>query len=124
MNRVRLEILQWYALLGGALAWTAQHVLGYFLSVAGCSGPVSHWGIDARLWGGLLTGVTVAAIVAAQAAAVLVYRETASVEEDEAGPLGRLHFFALAALVGNVLFFVLVALDATGSLYHLPCRQG
>ena len=37
MTRFRLELLQWYALFGGALAWASEHVLGYFVGVAGCS---------------------------------------------------------------------------------------
>lgn len=123
MTRRRLEVLQWYALLGGALAWTALHVLGYFVSVAGCSAPVERWGISAGLWGGLLTGIAAAAVLAAELAAFVVFRETSSADHDAPGPLGRLHFFAVAALVGNVLFLMLVALDGLGSLYHLPCRQ-
>jgi hypothetical protein len=123
VTRVRLELLQWYALLGGALVWTAEHVAGYFVSVAGCSPSVGHWGVDAGLWGGLLVGVGLVLVLTAQAAAFVVYRETASVDRDAPGPAGRLHFFAVAALVGNALFFMLIVLDGLGSLYHLPCTQ-
>jgi hypothetical protein len=119
MSRTRLEVLQWYALLGGALAWTVEHVLGYFVSDGGCSRLVAHAG----LWGGLLTGFGVVAVVAAQAAAVVVYRATSGVGHDAPGPEGRLHFFAVAALVGNVLFLMLVGLDGLGSLTQLPCAQ-
>ena len=119
MSRRRLEVLQLYALLGGALAWTAEHVLGYFVSDGGCSGRVAH----AALWGGLLTGFGVLAVAAAQAAAVTVYRATNTVDHDAPGPEGRLRFFAVAALVGNVLFLMLVGLDGLGSLSHLPCAQ-
>jgi ubiquinol-cytochrome c reductase cytochrome c subunit len=112
-------VLQWYALLGGALAWTAEHVLGYFVSDGGCSGHVAH----AALWGSLLTGFGVAAVAAAQVAAVTVYRATREVGHDAPGPAGRLRFFAVAALVGNVLFLMLVSLDGLGSLAHLPCAQ-
>lgn len=123
MSRVRLEVLQWYALFGGALAWTTVHVLGYFVSDGGCSPEVEHWGLNAGLWEGLLVGFGAVAVLAAQAAALTVYRATSSVDKDAPGPAGRLHFFAVAALVGNVLFFMLVALDGLGSLSHLPCAQ-
>ncbi|HWJ31878.1 MAG TPA: cytochrome c [Gaiellaceae bacterium] len=119
MTRTRLEVLQWYGLLGGALAWTAEHVLGYFVSDGGCSGRVAH----AALWGSLLTGFGIAAVAAAQVAALTVYRATRGVGHDDAGPAGRLRFFAVAALVGNVLFLMLVSLDGLGSLVHLPCAQ-
>ena len=122
MTRVRLEFLQWYALLGGALAWTAEHVLGYFVSVAGCSASVGHWNVSLAVWESLLTGVSLAAVLAAEAAALLVYRATAVVDDDAPGPDGRMHFFAQAALLGNVLFFMLVVLDGAGVLYHANCR--
>jgi hypothetical protein len=119
MTRARLEALQWYALLGGALAWTTEHVLGYFVSDGGCTGHVAHAG----LWGALLTVVGVLAVSGAQAAAITVYRATSTVGHDAPGPEGRLHFFAVAALVGNVLFLMLVGLDGLGSLTHLQCAQ-
>ncbi|MGN6798340.1 MAG: hypothetical protein ACTHKS_09330 [Gaiellaceae bacterium] len=119
MSRTRLEVLQWYALFGGALAWTAEHVFGYFVSDGGCSSHVAHAGV----WLSLLTGLGVLGIAAAQAAAVAVYRATAGIDHDAPGPEGRLHFFAVAALVGNVLFLMLVGLDGLGSLSHLACAQ-
>jgi predicted cobalt transporter CbtA len=123
MSRRRLEALQWYALFGGALAWTAEHVLGYFVSAGTCSAQVAHWGINGRLWLALLVATGLTAVLAAQASAVVVFRQTSGVDHDAPGPEGRLHFFAVAALVGNVLFLVLVALDGLGSIYHLPCVQ-
>jgi hypothetical protein len=122
MTRIRLELLQWYALLGGALAWTGEHVLGYFVSAAGCSTSVGHWHVSLVLWESLLTGAALAAVLAAEAAAFLVYRATAVVDDDAPGPDGRMHFFAQAALLGNVLFFMLVVLDGAGVLYHANCR--
>ena len=119
MSRTRLEVLQWYALFGGALAWTAEHVLGYFVSDGGCNGSVAH----AALWGGLLVGFGAVAVAAAQVAGFTVYRATSGVGHDAPGPEGRLRFFAVAALVGNVLFLMLVGLDGLGSLSHLPCVQ-
>ena len=62
-------------------------------------------------------------MLAAEAAALAVFRATQDVAEDAPGPLGRLRFFAEAALLGNVLFLVIVVLDCVGTVYHLPCRQ-
>jgi hypothetical protein len=118
MSRRRLEILQWYGLFGGALAWTTQHVVGYFASNAGCT----HSGLHPAIWQIALAAGAGAAVLAAEAAAFLVYRETSSVDGDAAGPWGRLHFFATAALLGNVLFFMIVILDVVGSVAQLPCR--
>jgi hypothetical protein len=116
VTRLRLEALQWYALLGGALAWAAQHVVGTFLSTAGC-GSV---GVDMTLAQILLAVGAGAIVLGAEAAAFTVFRATTP---DAPPPSGRLHFFAQAALLGNVLFLVIVVLDAAGSVSHLPCAQ-
>jgi membrane associated rhomboid family serine protease len=116
MTRRRLEVLQWYALLGGAIAWAAQHVAGYFVSTAGC-GSVSFGASGAQIG---LAAAALVAIVAAEAAAFVVFRATTG---DDVPPGSRLHFFAQAALLGNVLFFVIVVLNGIGTVYHLPCAQ-
>ncbi len=116
MTRVRLETLQWYALLGGALAWAVQHVAGFFVSTAGC-GSVS---IDMKpIQVSLAIGAAVV-IAGAEAAALVVYRATSA---GDPPPSARLHFFAQAALLGNVLFFLIVVLTGVGSVSHLPCAQ-
>jgi uncharacterized membrane protein YesL len=122
VTRTRLELLQWFALFGGALAWTASHVLGYFVAVGGCDAAVAYWHLNIVLWESLLMVLALGGVLAAQAAAVTVYRATANLDEDAPGPAGRMHFFAQAALLGNVLFFMLVVLDAAGVLFHSNCR--
>jgi predicted membrane protein len=117
----RLEVLQWYALLGGALAWTVEHVLGYFVSAGACTAQVRSWSVDGHLWITLISAAAFVAIAAAQAAAYIVYRRTAGTEHDAPGPAGRLWFFGIAALVGNVLFLVLVLLDWVGTVGHTAC---
>jgi hypothetical protein len=119
MTRARLELLQWCALLGGPLAWATQHVVGFFVADGACSAThvSSPRALEIAL--AVLAG---AAVVAAEAAALVVFRVTRTVPEDAPGPYGRLRFFAEAALLGNVLFFVIVVLDGVGSVVHLPCR--
>jgi hypothetical protein len=116
VTRLRLELLQWYALFGGALAWAAQHVVGYFVSTAGC-GSV---GVNMTVAQVLLAVGAGVLVLGAEAAAFTVFRATAP---DAPPPAGRLHFFAQAALLGNVLFLVIVVLDGTGAITHLPCAQ-
>jgi hypothetical protein len=119
--RTRLELLQWYALFGGALAWAGSHVLGYFVAVGGCDAAVAYWHVNISGWEVLIQVLALAGVLAAEAAAFAVYRATETVDKDAAGPDGRMHFFAQAALLGNVLFFMLVLLDATGVLIHTNC---
>lgn len=119
----RAETLQWFGLLGGAAAWTVQHGTLFFLAAARCNPSGSRWGVDVTGW---QLGVTVAAAVvalAAEAAAVLTVLRTRDVGETDPPPLGRIHFFALAAAAGNVLFLGAILLDGIGSAWWSPCTQ-
>jgi hypothetical protein len=123
MSRARLEILQWYALFAGPWMWATQHVLLFGVANAHCSLPVAYWNVPVVWLFALITAVCGGAVVAAEVAAFVVYRATQEFGEYAPGPWGRLRFFAEAALLGNVLFFVIVVLDATGAFYH-GCGQG
>jgi hypothetical protein len=123
MTRSRLELLQWFSLFAGPLAWATEHVVGFFVSDAACSVAGARWSLDTAPWQAVLAVLTGAVVIAAWVAAFVTFRETRTVDKDEPGPLGRIHFFAQAALLGNVLFFVIVALDSVGSIHDLPCRQ-
>ena len=119
----RLELLQWFGLFGGAAAWTAQHATLFWLASARCNPSGSRWGIGITGW---QVGVTVAAgllALAAEAAAIATALRTREIEEDGPPPAGRIHFFALAASIGNVLFLGAIALDGVGAGYWTPCGQ-
>jgi hypothetical protein len=118
MTRTRLEILQWYALFAGPWLWATQHVLLFGLTNSHCSLPLSYWHVPVIWLNVLVTLVCGGAVLAAEAAAFVVYRETSQIGEYAPGPWGRLRFFAEAALLGNVLFIVIVVLDAAGAFYH------
>jgi len=123
MTRTRLELLQWFALLGGPLAWAAQHVVAFGISDAGCSVAGRQWDLHVALLQIVIAVALGAVVVAAEGAAFLVFRATKDVDKDAPAPQGRLHFFAQAALLGNVLFFVIVVLNTVGTVYDLPCSQ-
>ena len=123
MTRTRLELLQWFGLFGGALAWTVQHVVGYGISDSGCNVAGRQWGLPLTTLQTALSLATGAVVVAAWVAALVAFRGTRVVDRDAPGPSGRIHFFAQAALLGNVLFLVIVVLDGVSSVYHLPCHQ-
>ena len=123
MTRFRLELLQWYALLAGPWMWATQHVLLFGVANSHCSLTVSHWNVPVVWLDALITAVCGAAVVGAEVAAYVVFRATSDVGEYAPGPWGRLRFFAEAALLGNVLFAVIVALDAAGAFYH-GCNPG
>lgn len=123
MSRPRLELLQWFGLFGGALAWATQHVVGYGISDSACNVAGSQWHLDATTLQTIAAIVAGAVVVAAWAASFLAFRATQTVDKDAPGPAGRIHFFAQAALLANVLFFVIVVLNGVSTVYHLPCHQ-
>lgn len=123
MTRTRLEILQWFALFAGPLAWAAQHVVGYGMSEAGCHVAGAQWGLDVATLQIVVAALAGAVVVAAEGAAYAVFRATNGVDRDAPGPAGRLRFFAQAALVGNALVLVVVVLDTVATVYWLPCSS-
>lgn len=123
MTRTRLELLQWFALFAGPLAWTTEHVIGYFISDASCRVAGTQWGLDPTVLQTVLAVLVGVVVVAAWLAAFVAFRETRTVDDYTPGPLGRIRFFAQAALLGNVLFFVIVVLDGVTTVHDLPCNQ-
>jgi hypothetical protein len=119
--RLRLELLQWFGLLGAALTWTGQLVLGYGVTVGHCNpanlgGSLDTWQIVLMAAGGPI-------VLAAEAAAIAVFLETRDAGHDGAPPDGRRHFFASAAVVGNVLFLIIILLSGVGALANSGCGQ-
>jgi hypothetical protein len=123
LTRSRLELLQWFALFAGPLAWATEHVVGYGISDASCRVAGAQWGLDATVLQIVLAVLTAIVVIAAWLAAFVAFRETRSVDDYTPGPLGRIRFFAQAALLGNVLFFVIVVLDGVSTVHDLPCHQ-
>ncbi|HEV7640272.1 MAG TPA: hypothetical protein VGO39_05375 [Gaiellaceae bacterium] len=122
MTRTRLELLQWFALFAGPLAWATHHVLGYWISDASCHVAGAQWGLDPAVLQTVLAVLAGIVVVAAWLAAFVAFRETRTVDDYTPGPLGRIRFFAQAALLGNVLFFVIVVLDGVSTVHDLPCH--
>jgi hypothetical protein len=120
----RLEVLQWLGLLGGAAVWAAGHVVGYGVTEASCTSAGAGWGIHFDLWQGLVTGLAGALTLAAAGAAVAVIALTRGSSYEDAPALGRLRFFAIAALAANVIFTVALLLYALGTIFNVACRQG
>jgi hypothetical protein len=118
----RLELFQWVGLLLGAAAWGTAHVVGFGITQAHCSG--AGFGLQLHLWEGLALGLAEALVLGAAVAAAAVIRSTAGVSYESEPPDGRIRFFAIAALVANVLFAVMIALYAAGSIANVACRQG
>jgi hypothetical protein len=119
----RLELLQWTGLLVGALVWAAAHVIGFGTTEASCNAASPTFGIDFRLWEGLITGLAGLVALSAALAATRVLVLTRDVSYEDEPPIGRIRFFAIAALIANVLFVMMIVLYAVGSIGNTPCVQ-
>jgi len=117
------ELLQWFGLLGAALAWTGQLVVGFGVTDAACSAGGADWGLDVHAWEIALTAAGASAALLAAGAAVIVFIETRGLEEDGPPPGARRQFFAVAALVANTVFLSAILLTGVGALTHSPCTQ-
>ena len=122
MRQLRPEFVQWYGLFGAAFAWTAQLVVGWGVAYADCTAASRHWGLDLVTWEIVLAVVGITFAVLAETAAISVLLATRQLEYDDAPPLGRRHFFAYAAALGNILFVVAIVLNAVGVLSNATCR--
>jgi hypothetical protein len=119
----RSELLQWFGLFGGAAAWTCQHGALFFLSSAHCNPAGTRWGLSVLGWQIGITAAAAVVTLAAEAAAVATVFRTLEFEHDGPPPLGRIHFFALAASVGNVLFLGAIVLNGIGAGWWSSCAS-
>ncbi len=115
------ELLQWFGLLGAALAWSGQFVVGMGMSFATCNVVGNHWGIGQTTWEIALTAAAGSVAVLSEVAAVWLF--VALRDHDNEPPGGRHVFFAYAAVPANLIFLALILSTGVMSLYHLPCRQ-
>lgn len=122
--RLSAEFLQWFGFGGAAMFWTAQHVIGFGATIARCGAGGARFGIDLRTWELATFACALAFVVSAEAAAAVTVARTWGVAHDGPPPEGRRHFFALGALVGNLLFLVIILLSGLSSITFEPCRQG
>jgi hypothetical protein len=128
----QLSVVQWIGVVVAPLAWTAQHVVGYGVGQARCEVGV-NWGIGFDTWQLAILGTAVLLVLISEAAAVTVFLATREANfgdgppEDGrwggAVPYTRLHFFATAAMVANVLFLAIILMDGLAAAFDSLCVQ-
>lgn len=123
MSVRRLSQLQWFGFLAGGITWFAEFLTGIAASEARCNPASSRWGLPHD--GIQLALMLFAALVVAAAATAsfVVFRATRGVGEQDAPPPGRIHFFSTAALVGNLVFLVIILLTGIGTIVDRACHQ-
>jgi hypothetical protein len=119
----RLEFLQWFGFVVGGVMWFTLFVLGSGFSVAACNPAGRRWSLPYDTVQLALLAAGILALVAAEAASVLVFRATRHEEDDDPPPLARMRFFALGAMVGNVLFLMILVLSEVATIVDRACHQ-
>lgn len=128
-----LSGIQWVGALAAPLAWAAQHVVGYGIGQAVCRSGGMNWGVGFDVWQLTLLACAGLVVVVAEVAAVAVFLATRGTNTGD-GPAGegrwsaavpytRIHFFALTAMILNILFLTAMLLDGLGSVFAVICAQ-
>jgi hypothetical protein len=123
MSIRRLSVLQWVGILAGGGVWWISYLAGTGLSQASCNPGSARWGIPHDVVEGVITGAALVLITGAELAALVVFRATRDIDDQDPPPQGRLHFFAAAALVSNVIFFVVILLAGIATIVDRTCHQ-
>lgn len=128
----RLSVVQWVGVVVAPLAWTGQHIVGYGAGQARCEVGVS-WGIGFDTWQLAIMAVAGLLVLISEAAAVTVFLATREANYGDGPPnegrwggrvpYTRLHFFAMAAMVANVLFLAIILLDGLAAAFDSLCVQ-
>jgi hypothetical protein len=121
-SQLRTVLATWLAVTGAAAAWVGQLVFGYLVADAACADGTRHWGLDIKVWDGLLSLGALLLAGAAIGTGFLLWRATA--REPRVDPRGRVGFLGFWGVVGGLFFVALIVLTAIGILYLEQCRQG
>jgi hypothetical protein len=131
--------LLWFAVLGGAGAWTAHLLFGWGLEEIACSpasaGP-AVLGVSLSVWIGVATAVLAAVTVAAGLLAYRFWRQAGAASPEEhiepgggdPEPVevvrgGRAGFMALFGLAADALFLLIIVYGGVSLLLLRPCTR-
>jgi Mn2+/Fe2+ NRAMP family transporter len=123
MTLRRLSILQWFGFLAGGTIWWSSFLVGTGASIAVCNPASRRWDISHDTVELVLMVVAAAVVCSAQAAAFAVFRATRHVDDEDPPPDGRLHFFSIAAMLGNTLFLGVILLSGVATIVDRACHQ-
>jgi hypothetical protein len=117
----RTPILLWFGLLGPPLAWTFQHVAGFALTDAACSGPGPRPEFTVDAWLIVVAAVGAAIALLGELAAIAMFRRTRDAPEEP--PASRVHFLSVVAMTIGPLFLAIILMSGLGSILLSACHQ-
>ena len=117
------DLLQWFGVFGGPLAWATQHMVGVFLTFADC-GSVGHPFPIAIHTVTLAISIPLAVVaLLALVASVAGFRRTRGCKASDAPPKGRRYFFAIVGMTISPLFLFMILMSSSGVVGLTECRQ-
>jgi hypothetical protein len=119
----RLEYLQWFGFVAGGAVWFGSFLAGLWTSAAVCNAGSAHWGVPLDAVELAAAGFALACLSASEAAAIVVFRATRTVNEEDPPPPARMKFFAVGAMAANVLFAVIIVLSTLAAVVDRACHQ-
>jgi hypothetical protein len=119
----RLEFLQWFGFVAGGTIWFTVFVAAVGASEAVCNPASARWGIPHDLVQICLLSFAALCVLCAEVAAVLVFRSTSDAEEQGPPPHARMRFFAVGAMAGNLVFFMIILLTGIATVADRLCHQ-
>lgn len=115
--------LMWFAVLGGAVAWTLHLFVGWGTEELVCaSGHTTVAGVPVEAVIG--TGVVLPALVtvAALGLSLRAWRHTSPASRDDRR-MGRAALLALVGVWANALFLTIIVVGGAALLVFAPCQQ-
>jgi hypothetical protein len=132
VTRPPSNLLVWFGVLGGAMAWATQFVAGLAFTFAQCNAPPGRWELPVQTWQSALAIAGVVVGLAATAVCVWLYRKTRNVDDAAAierlgrgspPPAGRVNFLATTGLLVNTLALAIMIMTAVGAPFLRLCQQ-
>jgi hypothetical protein len=132
VKRQPSNVLVWFGVLGGALAWATQMVAGLGFTFAQCNAPPGRWQLPVQAWQFWLAVAGVLVGLASVAVCVRLYRQTRDIDDaaetERLGrgtppPVGRINFLATTGLLVNALALAIMIMTAVGAPFLRLCQQ-
>jgi hypothetical protein len=127
------NLVVWFGVLGGPVAWAAQFVGGYAFGIAQCDQPRTRWRLPVHWWdAGLAAGALVIAVLAFAVSLRLFLRtrdpdhevfDRTARGDTTAEPIGRVQFLATLGLTVNPLAAAIIVMSGIGAPLLSLCHQ-
>lgn len=129
MTTRRSNLLLWFGVLGGALAWAVQFIANLAFGWARCNPPVTRWALPVHGWEiALSAGALVVGLASLTVSTVIFIRSKDVAGQELQGmgtppPLGRINFLAVMGILVNVLAIAIIVMTGIGAPMLGVCQQ-